>query len=70
MELFVKILSETQPLTIYAKCTILDISQGYDYTPSNTKWKPGKMTFISQIIISSSFKFNFISNYYLELRRY
>ena len=47
MELFAKLISGIQPLTIFTKHSILDVSQGYDYTSDNTKQKPGAMKFTS-----------------------
>ena len=58
MELAAKIVDCIQPLTIFAKHFILDVSQCYEYAPDKTKQNPGALSFISQKIrtaISASF---------------
>ena len=50
MEVFVKIVDCIQLLTIFAKDSILGVSQGYEYASDKTKRKPGALSFISQKI--------------------
>ena len=58
MELFANIVDCVQPLTIFAKHSILGISQGYKCASDKTKQKLGSLSFILQI--SATFKFNVI----------
>ena len=37
MEIFTKIVNSIQLFTIFAKSSMLDVSQGYDYTSGKTK---------------------------------
>ena len=50
MELFEKKVDFIQSLTIFAKTSVLGVSQGYEYASDNTKQKPGALPFISQKI--------------------
>ena len=50
MELFANIFGSIQPLTIFAKHSVLDVSQGYKCASSKTKQKHGSLSFISQKI--------------------
>ena len=66
MELFANIFDYIQPLTIFAKHSILGVSQGR-CASGKTKEKLGALSFISQkksglqyLQISCTFKFNFI----------
>ena len=77
MEHFAKLVNGIQPLTIFTKRSILDVSQGYDYTSDNTKQKPGAMKFISHKNNDSNLC-RFLplltpilsSNYYFVMRRF
>ena len=58
IEPFAKLLTGIQPLTILTKRSILEFSQGYDYTYDNTKKNPGAITFLSHknmTLISADF---------------
>ena len=48
MELFAKIIGCIQPLTIFAKRSILGVSQGYEYASNKSKQKPDALSVISQ----------------------
>ena len=55
---FAKLLTGIQPLTIFTKRSILEFSQGYDYTSDNTKKNPEAITFLSHknmTLISADF---------------
>ena len=48
MEFSVKTVDGIQPLTIFARRSILDVLQGYKYILDNTISKPGATSFIPQ----------------------
>ena len=50
MELFAKISDCIHPLTIFARHSILCVSQAYEYVVDKAKQKPGMLSFISQKI--------------------
>ena len=63
MELFEKKVDFIQSLTIFAKTSVLGVSQGYEYASDNTKQKPGALPFISQKIrtaVSTDFIFTLL----------
>ena len=58
MEHLEKIIDCTQPLTIFAKHSILGVSQGFEYASDKTKQNHGVLSLISQKIttgISANF---------------
>ena len=66
IEPFAKIVDCIQTLTIFAKHSVIGVSQGYEYFSDKTKQNLGMLSFTSQkmeqqsLQISSTFKFNFI----------
>ena len=48
MEIFAKIVGCIQPLTVFAKLHILDVSQAYEGCSHKSKQTPGGLWFISQ----------------------
>ena len=69
MDIFAKLVECIQPLTVFIKCSILGISQGYEYGSNKTKPKPTALSSVSQELRFVPFLNSSLSpHYYLALR--